>query len=448
MSMIEEATLDSRASVTIAEKSPAKVQGKISKVKSIVAITVGNGLEFFEFTSYSFFAIIIGKLFFPAEGDIAQLLMITATFGIGFIARPVGGLFLGLYADRAGRKAAMTLTLSLMAIGSAIILLAPPYAYIGVAAPVLIVLARLIQGFALGGEIGASTSLLMEYADNNSRGFYGGLQLLSQNASALAGSLLGLTLTTFLSTESLESWGWRLPFAIGLLMGPLGVFIRRNLHETLDHEAQEEAKSKSTKQAIGTIFSEQWRVILAGIAIVSAGTSAVYISMYYMPTYAKILHFPMTTGLLASCVATGAASIFAPICGMIADRVGRKKMLIMIVTVQMIVACPAFMIINSHPSLPLFLTVVGALALLATLIGVLMTVFITEMFPKHIRATGISIVYCVGVSLFGGFAPFISTLLIQLSGSNLAPSWYLIFCCVLCLSAVPFLVEKNGKSLD
>ncbi|MDP5008746.1 MAG: MFS transporter [Glaciimonas sp.] len=420
------------------------VKGKISRAKAITAITVGNGLEFFEFTSYSFFAIIIGKLYFPAEGEFAQLLMIAATFGIGFIARPVGGLILGLYADRVGRKAAMTLTLTLMAIGSGLIVIAPTYTYIGIAAPMMIVLARLLQGFALCGEMGASTSLLMEYADNNSRGFYGGFQLLSQNLSALCGALMGLGLTTYLTTEALESWGWRVPFAIGLLMGPLGVFIRRNLDETLQHSKQE----KIVQPSVRTIFSEHWRAILTGICVVSGGTAGVYISMYYMPTYAKILHLPMSSGLMASCVAAAVASIFAPISGIAADRFGRKRMLAIGGILLIVGVYPAFLIITTYSALPVFLLTVGILSMVTMFIAVPMVVILPEMFPHNIRATGISIVYCISVSVFGGFAPFISTLLIQQSGSNLAPSWYLLFCCALTLLAIPFVPEKSGQPLD
>ncbi|MDB5765849.1 MAG: hypothetical protein JWQ61_663 [Collimonas fungivorans] len=422
--------------------------GKIGRAKAVAAITIGNGLEYFEFTSYSFFAIIIGKLYFPADGDIAQLLLVTATFGIGFVARPIGGLLLGAYADRVGRKAAMTLTLQLMALGSAMIVFAPTYAQIGLAAPLLIVAARLIQGFALGGEIGASTSLLMEYADDSSRGFYGGLQAVSQNLSALLGALTGLLLTTILTTESLEGWGWRIPFAIGLLMGPLGVFIRRNLHETLDDGPAASHGKRSQGNAIGTVFAQHKKEIAAGILLTMGNTAAIYITLYYIPTYAtKILHMSMSAGLAAACVAAAVAALVAPLAGMLSDRVGRKKVFAAFCLLLSLAIYPAFALINAHTALPVLLPTIALLSLLTTFIAVPGLVMLPELFPRAVRVTGMSVVYCVGVSIFGGFAPFFATELMALSGSNLAPSWYVIGCALIAILSLPLIQEKAGRPI-
>jgi MFS transporter, MHS family, proline/betaine transporter len=422
--------------------------GKLKRAKAVAAITIGNGLEYFEFTSYSFFAIIIGKLYFPATGDIAQLLLVTATFGIGFVARPVGGLLLGAYADRAGRKAAMTLTLQLMALGSAMIVFAPTYAQIGLAAPMLIVAARLLQGFALGGEIGASTSLLMEYADDRSRGFYGGLQAVSQNLSALLGALTGLLLTAVLSTAALEGWGWRIPFAIGLLMGPLGVFIRRNLHETLDDGPAAGAK-RSQGSAIRTVFAQHKKQIAAGILLTMGNTAAIYITLYYIPTYAsKILHMSMSAGLAAACVAAAVAAVTAPFAGKLSDRIGRKKVFGVFCMLLALVIYPAFTLINARATLEILLPTIALLSFLTTFIAVPGLVMLPEMFPRPVRVTGMSVVYCVGVSIFGGFAPFFATELMALSGSKLAPSWYVIACVLIALLSLPLIQDKAGQPLD
>ncbi|HEY4803927.1 MAG TPA: MFS transporter, partial [Paraburkholderia sp.] len=183
-----------------------------SRAKAIFAITLGNGLEFFDFTVYSFFASIIGSLYFPVHGSLNQLMLAVGSFGVGFVVRPIGGIVIGAFADRVGRKAAMTLTLWLMALGSALIAFAPTYKQIGLAAPALILFARLVQGFAVGGEVGASTSLLLEYADDRSRGFYGSWQFVSQGLNTVCGALIGVALSTTLSQAALESWGWRVPF--------------------------------------------------------------------------------------------------------------------------------------------------------------------------------------------------------------------------------------------
>ena len=433
------------AGTTLHAQAPA---GKLKRAKAVAAITIGNGLEYFEFTSYSFFAIIIGKLYFPATGDIAQLLLVTATFGIGFVARPVGGLLLGAYADRAGRKAAMTLTLQLMALGSALIVFAPTYAQIGLAAPMLIVAARLLQGFALGGEIGASTSLLMEYADDSSRGFYGGLQAVSQNLSALLGALTGLLLTAALSTAALEGWGWRIPFAIGLLMGPLGVFIRRNLHETLDDGPTAGGK-RSQGSAIRTVFTQHRKQIVAGILLTMGNTAAIYITLYYIPTYAsKILHMSMSAGLAAACVAAAVAAVTAPFAGKLSDRIGRKKVFGAFCVLLALVIYPAFRLINAHAMLEVLLPTIALLSFLTTFIAVPGLVMLPEMFPRPVRVTGMSVVYCVGVSIFGGFAPFFATELMALSGSKLAPSWYVIACVLVALLSLPMIQDKAGRPLD
>ncbi|NKI69191.1 MFS transporter [Collimonas pratensis] len=433
------------AETTLHAQAPV---GKLKRAKAVAAITIGNGLEYFEFTSYSFFAIIIGKLYFPATGDIAQLLLVTATFGIGFVARPVGGLLLGAYADRAGRKAAMTLTLQLMALGSALIVFAPTYAQIGLAAPMLIVAARLLQGFALGGEIGASTSLLMEYADDSSRGFYGGLQAVSQNLSALLGALTGLLLTAVLSTAALEGWGWRIPFAIGLLMGPLGVFIRRNLHETLDDGPVAGGK-RSQGSAIRTVFAQHRKQIVAGILLTMGNTAAIYITLYYIPTYAsKILHMSMSAGLAAACVAAGVAAVTAPFAGKLSDRIGRKKVFGAFCVLLALVIYPAFRLINAYAMLEVLLPTIALLSFLTTFIAVPGLVMLPEMFPRPVRVTGMSVVYCVGVSIFGGFAPFFATELMALSGSKLAPSWYVIACVLIALLSLPLIQDKAGRPLD
>ncbi|AMP05447.1 MFS transporter [Collimonas pratensis] len=433
------------AETTLHAQAPV---GKLKRAKAVAAITIGNGLEYFEFTSYSFFAIIIGKLYFPATGDIAQLLLVTATFGIGFVARPVGGVLLGAYADRAGRKAAMTLTLQLMALGSAMIVFAPTYAQIGLAAPMLIVAARLLQGFALGGEIGASTSLLMEYADDSSRGFYGGLQAVSQNLSALLGALTGLLLTAVLSTAALEGWGWRIPFAIGLLMGPLGVFIRRNLHETLDDGPVASGK-RSQGSAIRTVFAQHRKQIVAGILLTMGNTAAIYITLYYIPTYAsKILHMSMSAGLAAACVAAGVAAVTAPFAGKLSDRIGRKKVFGAFCVLLALVIYPAFRLINAYAMLEVLLPTIALLSFLTTFIAVPGLVMLPEMFPRPVRVTGMSVVYCVGVSIFGGFAPFFATELMALSGSKLAPSWYVIACVLIALLSLPLIQDKAGRPLD
>jgi MFS family permease len=427
---------------------------RASHAKAIAAITLGNGLEFFDFTIYSFFATIIGKLYFPVEGQLAQLMLAVGTFGVGFIMRPVGGVVLGGYADRAGRKAAMSLTLWLMTLGSAIIAFAPTYAAIGVAAPLLVILARLIQGFALGGEIGASTSLLMEYGSDKSRGFYGSWQFVSQGLNTVCGSLLGVALAATLSSAALESWGWRVPFVIGMAMGPIGIYIRRHLDETLPGAQEGAASTRNVaevpaSQPVRKLFRDHSRVITMGVLTTIGGTAANYIVLFYLSTYAiRILHLPMSSALWAAWTAAVVTVICSPFAGALSDRVGRKRVLWISRVLLIVAVYPAFMAINAVPTVPVLLSVVAGLAVLVAFTAVPNIVMLPELFPRAIRATGMSIVYCLGVSIFGGFAQFFATWLIQLSGSNLAPAWYLIGCSLVSLLPLPFMRETAGRPLD
>ncbi|TXC86338.1 MFS transporter [Paraburkholderia azotifigens] len=428
---------------------------RASHAKAIAAITLGNGLEFFDFTIYSFFATIVGKLYFPVEGQLTQLMLAVGTFGVGFIMRPVGGVVLGAYADRAGRKAAMSLTLWLMTLGSAIIAFAPTYVSIGLAAPALIILARLIQGFALGGEIGASTSLLMEYGSDGTRGFYGSWQFVSQGLNTVVGSLLGVALAAMLSTHALESWGWRVPFVIGMAMGPIGVYIRRHLDETLPMPASASSgdaivlEAAAVARPVREIFGTHLRSIVTGVVTTIGGTAANYIVLFYLSTYAiRILHLPMSLALWASWTAAFVTVICSPFAGSLSDRYGRKRVLWISRVLLIAAVYPAFMIINAVPTVAVLLGVVAVLGVLVAFTAVPNIVMLPEMFPREIRATGMSIVYCLGVSIFGGFAQFFATWLIQLSGSTLAPAWYLIGCGLVSLLALPFVRETAGRPID
>ncbi|MDE1184544.1 MFS transporter [Paraburkholderia sp.] len=447
----------SRADSGSANPAIASAASPAGHAKAIAAITLGNGLEFFDFTIYSFFATIIGKLYFPVEGSMAQLMLAAGTFGVGFIMRPVGGIVLGGYADRAGRKAAMSLTLWLMTLGSALIAFAPTYATIGLAAPALIVLARLIQGFALGGEVGASTSLLMEYGSDKTRGFYGSWQFVSQGLNTVCGSLLGVALASWMSAPSLESWGWRIPFVIGMAMGPVGVYIRRHLNETLPgveacasaHDGGEPAHTPVRSLPVREIFSGHARSIVCGVVTTIGGTAANYIVLFYLSTYAiRILHMPMSLALWAAWTAAVVTVICAPFAGALSDRIGRKRVFWVSRVLLIAVVYPAFMVINAVPTVPVLLSVVAGLAVLVAFTAVPNIVMLPELFPRQIRATGMSIVYCLGVSIFGGFAQFFATWLIDLTGSNLAPAWYLIGCGVVSLLPLPFMRETAGRPID
>ncbi|MGH8486934.1 MAG: MFS transporter, partial [Pseudomonas sp.] len=350
--------------------------------RAIAAITLGSALEFFEFSVFSFFATLIGRQFFPAQSELSQLLLALATFGLGFVMRPLGGLIIGAYADRVGRRPAMLLTLSLMAVGSTVLACAPTYAQIGLAAPLMIVAARLIQGFAIGGEVGASTAMLMEYADDHNRGFYGSWQFFSQGLSFLLGSVVSLALTTSLSTEALESWGWRIPFLVGLLILPLGVYIRRHLQETAEQATPGEAKSS----ALQLIFTRHRRVLVAGVLMTIGGTASSYIVLDYMTNYTvAVLKLPMSTGIGASCLGALVQIMLSLWAGKLSDRIGRRRTIALGSIPMLLLIYPAFVLMTHYPTL---LTLLGV-SLVCTFFLVLITgpsvVMLTELFPRAIR---------------------------------------------------------------
>ena len=412
---------------------------------TIAAITIGNGLEFFDFTVYAFFSVIIGSLFFPARDAIDSLMLALGSYGIAFLARPIGGLVLGLYADRVGRKPAMTLTLILMAAGSLGMALAPTYAQIGVLGPIWLVTARLVQGFALGGEVGASTSLLLEYADDHSRGYFGSWQFVSQGLSSLLGAGVATLLTNTLPHDALYSWGWRIPFAIGVLMVPLGVYIRRHLDETLGHRPQ---AGDSSRAKLKEVFQTHAGLVWSGVLMILGGTVATYITVFYFPTYAaQFLHMPLSLTLWASVTSSAILVPVSVFAGRLSDRFGRKPVILWSRAAMVVLVVPGFMLLVAHPQGAVLIGVVAVLSVLLALQASPGITFITELYPRPIRATSLSVVYSVGVAVFGGTAQLIVTWLIKVTGSDLAPAWYMIAAAVISTIPLLWLKETAGKPI-
>jgi MFS family permease len=419
-----------------------------SRRQTIVATTIGNGLEFFDFTVYGFLALVIGKLFFPTFSGYGQLLLTVATFGVGFIMRPLGGIVIGAYADRAGRKKAMTLTIFLMALGCAVIAFTPTYASIGVAAPVLIVLARLIQGFSAGGEVGASTTLLVEHATPQNRGYMASWQFASQGLGVMLGAVVVGALTFTLSPENMQSWGWRVPFVIGMLIAPVGMYIRRHLEESLQI-APESVTAPRRESSLKIVCSQHGKTVLAAILALVGGTTAAYVVTFYMPTYAvRELGLTPSVALFGAALTGLISFAFAPFVGLLSDRVGRKPLILWSRVFLVVLIYPGFLWLNASPTPAVLFIVLGVLSLGLvgqTVPGITM---LPEMFPKPVRASGMSLVYSVGVALFGGFAPFISTWLLNATGSKLAPAWYLVVMTLVSLLGLLWLRDHTGRDID
>lgn len=411
----------------------------------IVATTIGNAFEFFDLTVYSFFAVLLGKLFFPLASSQQQLLLSVGTFGIGFVARPLGGLLFGVLADRLGRIAAMNLTLVTMAAGTGLIGLMPTYAQIGIAAPLGIVAARLLQGFSAGGEVGVATTLLAERAPSARRGFITSWQFASQGAAALAGSLVGFLLSHYLDRSALETWGWRIPFLAGILIAPLGLYLRSRLD--LEADAPTDPERDSTG-ILKTVMRRDWRLVLTAFFLVIGGTSAHFIVIYYMSTYAiNVLHLPMDVAMWCGILAGTVMLVMAPLGGIWSDTYGRKRVTFVSRLLLTMLVLPGFYLIEHLPSVTtLYLVVCGLAALHSVNAGANGTM-LPEMFPRSTRATGLSIAYAAGVSIFGGFAQFIVTWLIQSTGNPTAPAWYVIACGLLSLVALLFVVDRTRQDI-
>ena len=411
------------------------------QTRQILAAVIGNALEWYDFVVYGFLTVIISRLFFPSESEYASLLMAMATFGVGFFMRPVGGILIGLYADRKGRKAALQLIILLMTISIAMIAFAPTYAAIGAAAPALIVLARLLQGMATGGEFASATSFLVESAPPDRRGFYGSLQMVGQSVAALAGATAGMLITQGLTPEQIDSWGWRVPFMFGLLIGPVGLWIRRHLNET---EAFVEA-SQSVEEPVGLMAL--WRLYRRSIAVsfglVVSGTIMYYVVLIYMPTYAKTqLGIPLGEAFIAQVAGLLCLTVGTPFFGILSDRIGRRPVLMLACVLYFILPYPLFSWLQAEPGL-FRLAVMQVLLCSAVAVGFgAISTALAEQFPVRMRSTGLALAYNFAVMLFGGFAQLIVTWLIKATGTPLAPAYYVMFGSVVGLTASYFLTER------
>jgi MFS transporter, MHS family, proline/betaine transporter len=411
--------------------------------RAVVAATVGNMLEWYDFTIYAAFAVPISKNFFPADSEVISLLLGFATFGLGFIARPFGAVFLGGYADRRGRRDALSLTILLMALGTGIIALCPGYDRIGIAAPIVILLARLIQGFSAGGEIGGAVSTLVEHAPPARRGFYASFQQMSQGGSTMLSGLVAMTIALSLPAEAIAAWGWRLAFAVGLLIAPVGLYIRRELEDAPLFKAS----SQATELPIRVVLRDHWRAILTGMLIVMLWTVAQYIANYF-PTFAvRELKTSLSQSYLGPLV-VGTVLLFCPLVGVLADRYGRKRVMIAGALGLLVIPYPAFFYLIASPTAGHLVATQIAVAVFMLIYTAPASAVLAELFPTPVRATGISLTYSLGVAVFGGFTPAIITALIGWTAQPVAVAFYLMGAAIISLATVLTLKDRTGEVLS
>jgi MFS family permease len=393
------------------------------KIKTVVRVASGNFLEMFDFMIFGYYAAAIGRTFFPKSSEFATLMWSLATFGAGFLMRPLGAVVLGAYVDRQGRRAGLLLTLGLMAVGTLSIAATPGYASIGMLAPALVLAGRLIQGFSAGVELGSVSVYLAEIATPGNKGFYVSWQSASQQMAVMAAALSGVLLHSFLSRAQIDDWGWRLPLIGGCLIIPLLFVIRRSLKETGEFQARRHRPP--AREVVGSLAAN-WRLILAGTAMVTMTTVAFYLITAYTPTFGRISLKLAEKDTLIVTVCVGLSNFFwLPTMGALSDRIGRRPLLIACTTATILTAYPAMLWLAGSPSFGRLLAVELWLSFLYGSYNGAMIVFLTEIMPPAVRASGFSLAYSLATALFGGFTPMIATYLIEVTGNKAMPGVWL-----------------------
>ncbi len=403
----------------------------------IAAAVIGNLLEVFDFIAYGTFAVLIGRAFFPAHDPFVNLLLSVSTFGIGFITRPLGAIVVGALADRRGRRAGMLVSLALMGLGSLIIAVLPTYRSIGLWAPGLLVLARLIQGLAWGAEAGPATTYLLENAPPGRSGLFASWQAASQMLAVLAAGLLGYGADRLLGPAAMAAWGWRLPFALGVLAVPLGLVLRRGLDE-----------APVAAPAVGRLrllLAGGARPLLCAAMLMTAGTISQYF-VNYTTTYAlTVLHLPTSLALLGTVVVGVAGTGAALGAGHLSDRIGRIPVIVLPRLLLGLLIVPLLWLLDTHPGAWMFAAVAVTIAVLQVGGFAGSVVLLVELFPPAVRTTGFGALYAITVSLFGGTAQIVFTALIHWTGDPASPAWYLAVVNLLAVAA-GLSLRKGGTS--
>ncbi|GAB3714261.1 MFS transporter [Mariniluteicoccus flavus] len=409
--------------------APARQHDAARARKAVVAASLGNALEWYDIILFAFMASTMTAVFYPGTGLAAQL-MTWATFAITFVVRPLGAVLIGNYADKHGRKAALSLTIGLMTLGVAIIVVLPGFKTIGIAAPLILIIARIIQGISAGGEFGSATAFMTENAEK-SKAFYASWQVATQGVSMFMAAGISWLLTSSMSKEDLTSWGWRIAFAIGLLIGPVGWWVRTKMSDTPEFEASEPESAP-----IAVLFGRHFGRLFAAFLVIAMATISVYL-ITYLPSFAvKNLHLPAWSAFPGAVVAGIITLIGSPFVGRLADKVGPTTIMIPASIAGILLGWPLFLFLNANPT-------IATLTICEIIVGTFMCLYfapmpalLSEMFPVGVRTSGMTVAYSFGVAIFGGFAPFILTWLVAATGLLTAPGFYYSAACALSLVGV------------
>jgi len=404
-----------------------------SRIKAVFRVATGNFLEMYDFTVFGYYAAPIGRTFFPKSSDFASLMLAFLTFGVGFLIRPLGALVLGAYMDRRGRRAGLILTFALMSVGTLSIACIPGYAVIGLAAPLLVVAGRLLQGFSAGVELGSVSVYLSEIATPGHKGFYVSWQNASQQFAVVFAALFGVMLSSWLTRAQVDAWGWRLPLLVGCAIIPFLFMIRRSLAETGEFLANKRPVSTAD---VWRSLIVNWRILGLATMLIALSTSCFYLITAYTPTFGRtVLHLADVDNLLVT-VCTGVSNfLWLPVMGALSDRVGRRPMLFACTILVLVTAYPALLWLTTAPSFWRLLVVELWLSFLYASYNAANVVYLTEMLPAGVKASGFSLAQSLAAAVFGGFTPAICTYLIQLTGNPASPGLWLSLTAATALAA-------------
>jgi MFS family permease len=412
-----------------------------SKFLPVVRVAAGNALEMYDFQIFGYYAAAIGATFFPSGNEFAALMFSLSTFGAGFLMRPLGAIILGAYIDHRGRRAGLLLTLTLMGFGTLAIACLPGYAVLGLAAPLLVLIGRLVQGFSAGVELGGVSVYLSEIAPPGRKGFYVSWQSASQQAAVMFAALLGIALTATLSNSQMSSFGWRIALLAGCSLLPLLLFLRRSLQETGEFLAR---TRHATASEIARTLAANWRLVLLGMMLSTMTTVCFYMVTAYTPTFgSSVLHLAATGNLIVTLCVGACNFAVLPLSGALSDRIGRRPILYACTIVALLTAYPALVWLVRAPSFTRLLIVELWLSVLYASYNGAMAVYLTEIMPVEVRTAGFSLAYSLATAIFGGFTPAICTYLIHVTGNRAVPGVWLSFAAVCGLSAALMLSTKR-----
>jgi MFS family permease len=396
-----------------------------SKIWSVIRVSSGNFLEMYDFMVFGYYASAIGKAFFPSGNPFVSLMLSLMTFGAGFLMRPLGAIVLGAYTDRHGRRAGLLLTLGLMSVGIFSIASVPGYTTIGLFAPLLVLIGRLLQGFSAGMELGGVSVYLSEIATPGHKGFYVSWQSGSQQVAVMFAALVGVVLNSKLPPEKMTAWGWRVPLLLGCVIIPFLFRLRRSLQETDEFIAR---KHRPSTSEILRSLKANWGIVVIGTMMVTMTTVSFYMITAYTPTFGNtVLHMAARDSLIVT-LCVGASNLFwLPVMGALSDRVGRRPLLLVFTILMLVTAYPAMLWLVREPTFARLLAVELWLSFLYGSYNGAMVVFLTEIMPIDVRTSGFSLAYSLATAVFGGFTPAISTYLIHLTGNRAIPGLWLSF---------------------